>query len=327
MSPMSDSFRSNLRNFPSLVNCTTIDYYTEWPIDALLSVAKVQLSSDNLDLGDNKESVIKMFSVIHKSVEQISVKLFDELKRYNYVTPTSYLELIRMYKQVLLMKRNEFNKLIQRYEVGLTIIEKAQKKVSDLQTKIKEDEPILEKLEKDLTKQNDELQVILVEVNTKNEEVSKSQAIQNEEVAKIEEIKRGIAEECKETEEQKASALKLAEQISPKDITEVSSYAKPPESIAFLLKFFVLLYDEEKQVKNKENSEDWFAVAKTKLLKNVQDLKDSMKRRIIKEEITDKQYKKIENIYDPEKFDTPYYSTVSSACEKLALWVRAMKSI
>jgi len=201
-----------------------------------------------------------------------------------------------MYKQVLLMKRNEFNKLIQRYEVGLTIIEKAQVKVSDLQTKIKEDEPILEKLEKDLTKQNDELQVILVEVNAKNEEVSKSQAIQNEEVAKIEEIKRGIAEECRETEEQKASALKLAEQISPKDITEVSSYAKPPESIAFLLKFFVLLYDEEKQVKNKESPEDWFGVAKTKLLKNVQELKETMKTRIIKEQITEKQYKKIENI-------------------------------
>jgi len=96
-SPMSDSFRANLRMFPSLVNCTTIDYYSEWPQDALRSVAKNKLDekdSDNpedkgLDLRHLKEGVINMFSVLHKSVEVISIKLFDELKRYNYVTPTS----------------------------------------------------------------------------------------------------------------------------------------------------------------------------------------------------------------------------------------------
>lgn len=29
-----------MRNFPSLVNCTTIDWFSEWPRDALDSVAK-----------------------------------------------------------------------------------------------------------------------------------------------------------------------------------------------------------------------------------------------------------------------------------------------
>ena len=34
-SPIGDSVRNRVRNFPSLVNCTTIDWFSEWPKDAL----------------------------------------------------------------------------------------------------------------------------------------------------------------------------------------------------------------------------------------------------------------------------------------------------
>ena len=34
-SPVGDAFRERLRKFPSLVNCTTINWFTEWPQDAL----------------------------------------------------------------------------------------------------------------------------------------------------------------------------------------------------------------------------------------------------------------------------------------------------
>jgi len=72
MSQMSDSFRTNLLNFPSLINCNTIDYYSEWPEDALISVAQVQIIASNIDLGEFRDDIIKMFSVIHKSVEMMS---------------------------------------------------------------------------------------------------------------------------------------------------------------------------------------------------------------------------------------------------------------
>lgn len=82
MSPMSDKFRANLMMFPSLVNCTTIDYYSEWPQDALLSVAKEQLTG-KIDLGEHQEGVESMFSILHKSVEEVSAAMIEEVKRYN----------------------------------------------------------------------------------------------------------------------------------------------------------------------------------------------------------------------------------------------------
>jgi dynein heavy chain, axonemal len=40
MSPVGDAFRRRCRQFPSLINCCTIDWYPSWPEEALLSVSR-----------------------------------------------------------------------------------------------------------------------------------------------------------------------------------------------------------------------------------------------------------------------------------------------
>lgn len=42
-SPIGEIFRARLRQFPSLVNCCTIDWFSEWPEEALQSVASTFL--------------------------------------------------------------------------------------------------------------------------------------------------------------------------------------------------------------------------------------------------------------------------------------------
>ena len=39
-SPIGEVFRSRLRQFPSLITCCTIDWFSEWPDEALQSVAR-----------------------------------------------------------------------------------------------------------------------------------------------------------------------------------------------------------------------------------------------------------------------------------------------
>lgn len=103
MSPLGDVFRQRLLKFPSLVNCCTIDMFSNWPEEALLSVGTGSINQDeNIDLGEDKQGCIEMFKIIHQSVESITNQFLDEMRRYNYVTPTSYLELLNCYKKTLL---------------------------------------------------------------------------------------------------------------------------------------------------------------------------------------------------------------------------------
>jgi dynein heavy chain len=48
-----------------------------------------------------------MFKEIHQSVEKKSAEFLEQLRRRNYVTPTSFLELLNMYKTILFDKRKE----------------------------------------------------------------------------------------------------------------------------------------------------------------------------------------------------------------------------
>lgn len=56
MSPIGDPFRDRLRMYPAFVNCTTIDWFSEWPMDALLEVATKYLSTVSLLIGDEEVS-------------------------------------------------------------------------------------------------------------------------------------------------------------------------------------------------------------------------------------------------------------------------------
>jgi len=52
-------------------------------------------------------------------VNEMSDKVFSELKRRVYTTPKSFLELIKLYTLMLSQKRSELEKAKERYETGL----------------------------------------------------------------------------------------------------------------------------------------------------------------------------------------------------------------
>ena len=102
MSPVGENFRNRIRMYPAFVNCTTIDWFSEWPVDALMEVAEKY--SETMTMANEEEeklkpSLAKMFAMIHKSVADCSRRMLLEMKRYNYVTPTNYLELVTGYKE------------------------------------------------------------------------------------------------------------------------------------------------------------------------------------------------------------------------------------
>ena len=107
--------------FPSLVNCCTIDWFTEWPADALLSVATSAFVSLEWPRGQEGlvDALAHMCVKVHTSVSAMAVRFYSELRRYYYTTPTSYLELITLYTSMLTDKKREITAARQRVANGL----------------------------------------------------------------------------------------------------------------------------------------------------------------------------------------------------------------
>lgn len=60
----------------------------------------------NIDLTDHERNVsIKMCQKFHTTTQDLSIEFNDKLQRKTYVTPTSYLEMIYTFKDVLSKKR------------------------------------------------------------------------------------------------------------------------------------------------------------------------------------------------------------------------------
>jgi dynein heavy chain, axonemal len=116
-SPIGDAFRTRVRMFPSLVNCCTIDWFSEWPQDALLSVAKKFLAPIQMD-AKVRESCVEVLQFFHLSTTNWAQEFYKKLRRKYYVTPTSYIEMISSFVSLLDEKRNKVISDQNKYDNG-----------------------------------------------------------------------------------------------------------------------------------------------------------------------------------------------------------------
>ena len=87
-------------------------------------------------LGDHLQSVVTFVKHAHMSVARKSETFLANLGRHNYVTPTSYLELLSTYNQVLGLKRDEVGTLKNRLQVGLDKLISTATQVEALQVRL-----------------------------------------------------------------------------------------------------------------------------------------------------------------------------------------------
>lgn len=147
MSPIGETFRSRLRQFPALVNCCTIDWFADWPPEALDAVARHHIS-DLTELPDDanlREGVVTMFSAIHTDVAGATRRFLAELSRHNYVTPKSFLTLLECFAGLLGKQQEQLRQAKNRLRSGLDKLLQTGKDVAVMQTELEQMQPELEK--------------------------------------------------------------------------------------------------------------------------------------------------------------------------------------
>jgi len=73
-SPVGEAFRIRARMFPGLINCTSIDWFHEWPEDALVGVAQRFLAEiEVLPDEEMQDKIAHHMSFVHMSIAEANI--------------------------------------------------------------------------------------------------------------------------------------------------------------------------------------------------------------------------------------------------------------
>jgi dynein heavy chain len=164
-------------------------------------------------------------------VQKESVAIFNSEKRNIYTTPKSFLELIKLYKNKLGIKRSGIEDNRDRYITGVKLLEDIQTTVEELNKVL-----VVKRVEVEEKKANAESIEAVVKVEKEN--VEKESALANVELEKASTLKEFIAEK-KSTIEGKiavampkvAETLKKLDNLDKKQVEFIKSLASPDEKI------------------------------------------------------------------------------------------------
>lgn len=95
------------------------------------------------------DQLCRMAVTIHRTVELETDKYYRDLRRRNYTTPTSYLELIKLYMEILSKQRTKVSDNEKRYRVGLEKLADTEKMVAKLQEELTNLQPVLDQAARD----------------------------------------------------------------------------------------------------------------------------------------------------------------------------------
>ncbi|KAJ4457121.1 putative Dynein heavy chain 2; axonemal [Paratrimastix pyriformis] len=313
MSPVSPTFRAKLRNFPGLVNCTTIDWFSEWPPEALAEVADSVLQAPGLAVEEHRRALCQMLVWAHQATIEEARRMKFELQRQVYVTPTSFRELCDGYCSLLTEKRDRINRAAQKLRNGRDML----KTTSDDIACMKID---LDRRNKEATKKQEECDELLVKVvadRMQADEQAKKVASEQDRI----EVE--TARALKEYEEANADMERVKPELDAAKeavrcltaplIAEVRGYATPPAPVKMVLGAVMMLLG---------SGTEWDEIkARLQAAHFKEDLVDfdapSIKEGVLR---------RVEKAIAQPGFEPTAVGKVSKAAGILCLWVRATVS-
>ena len=312
MSYVGPALRERCRYYPGFVNCTTIDWFHSWPSEALTSVALKFLSEVPLDSDDMRAEVAGVFATIHISSQTASARMAAELKRYNYITPTQYLELVKGYKSLLAEKSKELGDAAGKLGNGLTKLEESREQVEVMSVELEKKKVIVAQAVKDC----ENLLVEIVSERRDADEKKKQVEADQQKIAKEEAECNAKAEVAQSQLNVAMPALEKAlaevDKLDKGSITEVKGFTQAPSGVEKTMSAVMLLF---------KKPTDWATAKKTMgdasaFIKGVKSYD--------KDAISDALQKKLAKFVNDPEMSPEFVKKQSTAGGALCVWVHAM---
>lgn len=321
------SFRTKIRQYPSLVSCCTVDWYEAWPDEALESVAQKYLNTMDFQK-PIMCSLTKACQLFHKTVLEENDNFVRNTIYTNFVTNASFIQLLVCFKNLFHAKQAKIANETRRYKSGLEMLRGVSEAISKMQGELDKLKPKLLILTENTTK----LMEDIVVKNQNAEEIS-------EQIKSDELLARKLAEETElldmEISNKLAGTMPVLEEafsaldaLKPKDITFVKSMKSPPDAVKLVMAAVCLmtgiLPEQAKDPKSGNEILDYWTPGK-RLLDDIGFL-SSLRKEYDKDGIDPEIIKTIREEYMVNKLFQPVVlAKVSKWAAGLCKWIRAME--
>jgi dynein heavy chain len=180
---------------------------------------------------EKKEGIVSICVDMQERVRLLSERYKNELRRYYYVTPTSYLELIKTFKKLLADRRKHIFGNITRYDKGLLQLEMTEKQVLEMSEQLKVLQPQLEKSNEDTAKMMIVIQKKQIEVDEATKIVEKEEADCKAKMKEAEDIENDCKRDLAKAEPILIEATAAVSKLKKDNIIELGAMQKPNPGI------------------------------------------------------------------------------------------------
>eukprot|EP00466_Bigelowiella_natans_P018588 jgi/Bigna1/50235/estExt_Genewise1.C_710023 len=246
-SPANTKFAERARKFPGLINCTNIDWFLPWPMDALKDVSNKFIAGEQkgfkMEASEGMDLKVATFIAnVHNLITDSCNDYYDQFRRRVFVTPKSYLSFIMFYKAKYMEKLKEISKKESDVTLGLE--------------KLAEAETSVEGLKKELAVKGKEVAQAKRETEEVVRRVNEGQKKADVKMAAAAEVQDSANATAQGIEKEKKAANKLLEaampfvraaeraaaKVKPDDIRSIMALAKPPEIIQRIMDCIDILF-------------------------------------------------------------------------------------
>ena len=325
-SPIGQQFRSRALKFPRLISGCTINWFQPWPKNALISVSTHFLK--NFPLVCTAEVKVKLYramALVQEDVSSACISYFERFRHTNNVTPKSFLNFIKSYKDVYSAQQEMIAEKSERINQGLNKLHEASNAIEML----KKD---LSKMEKGLQESSFKSEKVLSEISQKAAEAEKiKETIKvNKEQAEV------IVTEIEEERGRAETTLSLARPaleeaeaalntIKQAHIASVRKLGRPPHLIMRVMDCVLLLFRKKLPPPRLDGGHpcmrpSWCEAQK--VLSNAHFLQDLLT--FHKDTINDETIELLEPYLNMEDYTMTQANRVCSDVAGLLQWTRSM---
>jgi dynein heavy chain len=313
MSPIGDAFRNRCRMYPAFVSCTTVDFFFPWPAAALKEVALKFLEATDIKDDTFKPKLAAMFAMAHEDTAEASTRMLAQWRRNIYITPTSYLELVKGYRDLLEEKRVELKGRRDRLAGGTAKLVEGAEQVEIMSVELAKKKVVVAQSQKDC----EELLVVIVQekraADDKQKKVEADSARISVEAAEANAIAASAERDLGVALPALQQAMIEVDKLEKSSISEIKSFATPPDAVIMVLGACMVLFKMKtdwKTAKGKISEPDFLNQVKT----------------YDKDNIPKSTLNKIRKYCNKPEFQYEAVKKKSVAAAALCIWVRAMET-